>query len=256
LFQRLVRRVQREADGAEGDSFQPVRRGRKLGSADADPVDVPLQPGERQGHRPWPMTIISGCTVSAIAAVDGGRRAERLLPAQFLGGRVEQTDLARGAAEAAVHPAAEDQARADPLVDQQIDEVVDVLGHAMSAFGQCGGVGVVVHDDPARERLREPFGQRNAVPARNRTFSSSVWGGSLHTSYRQPRASSTTCFVKVKVKVFAGLAARRSATASWSLARSTRLVGTCTRWRARIRSRHAPSSPRASAGRLRLSASS
>ena len=50
--------------------------------------------------------------------------------------------------------------------------------------------------------------------------------------------------------------ARSTAIGSWSLARSTRVVGTFTRWRARSRSRHAPSSPRASAGRLRLSASS
>ena len=50
--------------------------------------------------------------------------------------------------------------------------------------------------------------------------------------------------------------ARNSATTSSSLARLTRVLGTCTWWRARIRSRQAPSSPRASAGKLRLSASS
>ena len=161
LFQRLIRRVQREPDGAEDDSFRPDRRGRKLGvrmqtgrcaaaaegrqvtdpgqaTADDDPLRVHGQRhlGRVPGQHLAEVVNDLECVRLARPGRTDDLLGDQVVPfGHRVGGghRAEQTDLARGAAEAAVHPAAEDQARADPPVDQQIDEVVDVLGLANEA---------------------------------------------------------------------------------------------------------------------------
>jgi hypothetical protein len=102
----------------------------------------------------------------------GGRgRLERpalaylVLVGSLPAGQRHERDLPRDAVRAAHQLAAEDKAHADAGPDVHEGEVVDLPAVAERAFGQRGGVDVVLHDQRRPERLPKSGQRRRPVPA-------------------------------------------------------------------------------------------
>jgi hypothetical protein len=80
-------------------------------------------------------------------------------------GQRHERDLPGHTVRAAQQLAADDEAHADARADMHEGEVVDLPAVAQSAFGQGGGVHVVLHHQRWPERLPQPGQRRRAVPA-------------------------------------------------------------------------------------------
>jgi hypothetical protein len=100
-----------------------------------------------------------------------GRHLERAALARlvFVGARAtgqrHERDLPGHAVRAAQQLAAEDQAHANAGADVREGEAVDLAAVPQGAFGQGGGVHVVLYDQRGPERLAQPGQRRRAVPA-------------------------------------------------------------------------------------------
>jgi hypothetical protein len=80
-------------------------------------------------------------------------------------GQRHERDLPGYAVRAAQQLAAEDETHADTGPDVHEGEVVDLPAVAESAFGQGGGVDIVLHHQRRPERLPQPGQRRRAIPA-------------------------------------------------------------------------------------------
>jgi hypothetical protein len=80
-------------------------------------------------------------------------------------GQRHERDLPGHAVRAAQQLAADNEAHADARADMHKGEVVDLPAVAQSAFGQGGGVHVVLHHQRRPECLPQPGQRRRPVPA-------------------------------------------------------------------------------------------
>ena len=74
-------------------------------------------------------------------------------------------NLRRAAAAAAIDLAVDDQSAADAGADGDVEDRRQPLARAEQRFRQAGDVGVVAEDGRQPDKVADPVGEREAVPA-------------------------------------------------------------------------------------------